>query len=149
MKEGVNECTSRPWKEAFTFKGGTSLSKCYGLIKRFSEDIDLILDWRVLGYGLNEPWKQRSNTKHGRHPLPRQLLLMLRKRIRRFFQSLIRQSLLLPRRELSGKKRPSCIMRQIVLRICPCREDTPVIILTFIALHILTSKNLRIAILRF
>lgn len=54
---------SCPWKEAFTFKGGTSLSKCYGLIKRFSEDIDLILDWRVLGYGLNEPWKQRSNTK--------------------------------------------------------------------------------------
>lgn len=52
-----------PWKEAFTFKGGTSLSKCYGLIKRFSEDIDLILDWRILGYGLNEPWEQRSNTK--------------------------------------------------------------------------------------
>ncbi len=54
---------SCPWKKAFTFKGGTSLSKCYGLIKRFSEDIDLILDWRVLGYGLNEPWEQRSNTK--------------------------------------------------------------------------------------
>ena len=51
---------SCPWKEAFTFKGGTSLSKCYGLIKRFSEDIDLVLDWRVLGYGLNEPWEQRS-----------------------------------------------------------------------------------------
>lgn len=31
------------------FKGGTSLSKVYGLIERFSEDIDLILDWRVLG----------------------------------------------------------------------------------------------------
>jgi len=30
------------------FKGGTSLSKAYGLIERFSEDIDLILDWRVL-----------------------------------------------------------------------------------------------------
>lgn len=52
-----------PWKEALTFKGGTSLSKCYGLIKRFSEDIDLILDWRVLGYALNEPWEVRSNTK--------------------------------------------------------------------------------------
>jgi len=51
------------WKDAFTFKGGTSLSKCYGLIKRFSEDIDLILDWRVLGYGINEPWEARSNTK--------------------------------------------------------------------------------------
>ncbi len=31
------------------FKGGTSLSKVYRLIERFSEDIDLILDWRVLG----------------------------------------------------------------------------------------------------
>lgn len=27
-----------------TFKGGTSLSKCYGLIERFSEDIDLVID---------------------------------------------------------------------------------------------------------
>ena len=32
------------WKTNFTFKGGTSLSKCYHLIQRFSEDIDLILD---------------------------------------------------------------------------------------------------------
>lgn len=30
------------------FKGGTSLSKVYGLIERFSEDIDLILDWQQL-----------------------------------------------------------------------------------------------------
>lgn len=30
------------------FKGGTSLSKVYRLIERFSEDIDLILDWRVV-----------------------------------------------------------------------------------------------------
>ena len=51
------------YKDAFTFKGGTSLSKCFGLIKRFSEDIDLILDWRILGYGLNEPWEERSNSK--------------------------------------------------------------------------------------
>ena len=33
------------------FKGGTTLSKVYGLIDRFSEDIDLVLDWRLLGYG--------------------------------------------------------------------------------------------------
>lgn len=51
------------WKEYLTFKGGTSLSKCYGLIKRFSEDIDLILDWRVLGYEDKDPWVERSNTK--------------------------------------------------------------------------------------
>ena len=51
------------WKDNLAFKGGTSLSKAYGLIERFSEDIDLILDWRVLGYGVNEPWEARSNTK--------------------------------------------------------------------------------------
>lgn len=51
------------WKDNIAFKGGTSLSKAYGLIERFSEDIDLILDWRVLGYGKDEPWEERSNTK--------------------------------------------------------------------------------------
>lgn len=51
------------WKYALTFKGGTSLSKCFNIIQRFSEDIDLILDWRAIGYGINEPWEERSNTK--------------------------------------------------------------------------------------
>ena len=51
------------WKNSIAFKGGTCLSKVYHLIERFSEDIDLILDWRVLGYLANEPWQQRSNTK--------------------------------------------------------------------------------------
>jgi predicted nucleotidyltransferase component of viral defense system len=34
-----------------TFKGGTSLSKAWGLIERFSEDIDLVIDRDFLGYG--------------------------------------------------------------------------------------------------
>lgn len=34
-----------PLKKTLIFKGGTCLSKVYGLIKRFSEDIDLILNW--------------------------------------------------------------------------------------------------------
>ena len=51
------------WKQAFAFKGGTSLSKVYGLIDRFSEDIDLILDWRTVGYSYHEPWEERSNTQ--------------------------------------------------------------------------------------
>ena len=55
-----HEC---PWKDALTFKGGTSLSKAFALIQRFSEDIDLILDWQVLGYAVDEPWRERSNTK--------------------------------------------------------------------------------------
>ena len=52
-----------PWKDSITFKGGTSLSKAFHLISRFSEDIDLILDWRVLGYKKDQPWEKRSNTK--------------------------------------------------------------------------------------
>lgn len=55
-----NKCK---WKNNLAFKGGTSLSKSFGLIKRFSEDIDLILDWRILGYGDDEPWDERSYTK--------------------------------------------------------------------------------------
>ena len=46
------------------FKGGTTLSKCFGLIERFSEDIDLILDWRVLTD--EDPYADRSNTQQDR-----------------------------------------------------------------------------------
>lgn len=35
--------------ESMVFKGGTSLSKAFGLIERFSEDIDLILTWATPG----------------------------------------------------------------------------------------------------
>ncbi|MBC8405250.1 MAG: nucleotidyl transferase AbiEii/AbiGii toxin family protein [Planctomycetes bacterium] len=44
-----------------TFKGGTSLSKVFGLIERFSEDVDLVLNWSVLGVG--DPEVSRSKTK--------------------------------------------------------------------------------------
>ena len=33
------------------FKGGTSLSKAFGLIERFSEDVDLSFDRSGLGFG--------------------------------------------------------------------------------------------------
>ena len=39
------------WAEHLVFKGGTSLSKSWGLIERFSEDIDLVLDRSILGFG--------------------------------------------------------------------------------------------------
>ena len=57
------------FKDSIIFKGGTSLSKAFGLIERFSEDVDLILDWRLIGYGLNEPWEERSNTKQDKFKL--------------------------------------------------------------------------------
>jgi predicted nucleotidyltransferase component of viral defense system len=37
--------------EHLTFKGGTSLSKAWKLIERFSEDIDLVVGKEVLGFG--------------------------------------------------------------------------------------------------
>ena len=52
-----------PWKEHLAFKGGTSLSKCFNLIHRFSEDIDLILDWRLVGCEKDEPWAERSRNQ--------------------------------------------------------------------------------------
>lgn len=38
------------WSDALVFKGGTSLSKAWKIIERFSEDIDLVLDRSVLGF---------------------------------------------------------------------------------------------------
>lgn len=37
--------------EHLTFKGGTSLSKAWKIIRRFSEDIDLVVDKDALGFG--------------------------------------------------------------------------------------------------
>jgi hypothetical protein len=38
------------WGEYLTFKGGTSLAKCWRLISRFSEDIDVVIDREYLGF---------------------------------------------------------------------------------------------------
>ena len=61
--------TDQDYRNRFVFKGGTSLSKVYRAIHRFSEDIDLILDWRLLGYGLSggeEDLILQSRTKQDR-----------------------------------------------------------------------------------
>lgn len=46
------------------FKGGTSLSKAFDLIGRFSEDIDLILDWRVVTQ--DDPQQARSKSQQAK-----------------------------------------------------------------------------------
>jgi predicted nucleotidyltransferase component of viral defense system len=55
-------------KARLIFKGGTTLSKVFGLIERFSEDIDLVLDWRLLGLGEGheDPYQERSRTQRDR-----------------------------------------------------------------------------------
>lgn len=42
------------YREYIIFKGGTSLSKCWNLIERFSEDIDIALDSRAFGVEYSE-----------------------------------------------------------------------------------------------
>lgn len=44
----LNALFSAPFASDLTFKGGTSLSKAYGVITRFSEDVDLTYDIRKL-----------------------------------------------------------------------------------------------------
>lgn len=39
-----------PYAENFSFKGGTSLSKCWNLIDRFSEDVDIAINREFFGF---------------------------------------------------------------------------------------------------
>ena len=42
---------SLPYAQHASFKGGTSLSKCWNLIRRMSEDVDITIDREFLGFG--------------------------------------------------------------------------------------------------
>lgn len=44
-----------PGRKSMAFKGGTSLSKVHGVIKRFSEDVDITVDFRELGCQYSVP----------------------------------------------------------------------------------------------
>jgi len=46
----LNIIFSLPYANQIVFKGGTSLSKAWNLIERFSEDIDLVIDRKHLGF---------------------------------------------------------------------------------------------------
>ena len=42
---------SLPYAQHASFKGGTNLSKCWNLIRRMSEDVDVAIDREFLGFG--------------------------------------------------------------------------------------------------
>ena len=54
---------SLPYADALVFKGGTSLSKGWNLIERFSEDIDLAIDRKFLGFGEELNKSQRTKLR--------------------------------------------------------------------------------------
>jgi len=56
--------STRALEEKLVFKGGTSLSKVFGIIQRFSEDIDLSVDPGWLGFGgENRPDAARTRSQ--------------------------------------------------------------------------------------
>jgi Uncharacterized conserved protein len=63
------------FKGRLLFKGGTSLSKVFGAIARFSEDIDLAVDYTMLGFsGANDPLSPRLSRSKQIALLSRMLL---------------------------------------------------------------------------
>jgi hypothetical protein len=66
------------------FKGGTSLSKVFGVIERFSEDVDLSFDRAGLGFGgENDPLNARTGKKrkHGLEALTETCQRVIRERL--------------------------------------------------------------------
>ena len=54
---------SLEYSDNLVFKGGTSLSKGWGLIERFSEDCDLAIDRKYLGFGEELSRKDRTRLR--------------------------------------------------------------------------------------
>mgnify|MGYP000856174849 CR=1 FL=1 len=60
----LKQLFSSPLKDIIIFKGGTSLAKIFHLIHRFSEDIDLVLNWKDNPVG--DPLAQRGYTSQAK-----------------------------------------------------------------------------------
>lgn len=58
VTEILNILFSLPYADKMVFKGGTSLSKVWGIIRRFSEDIDIAIDRSMFGIEGNVTKKQ-------------------------------------------------------------------------------------------
>jgi len=68
------------WSDHLTFKGGTSLSKVWNLIQRFSEDIDLTISRDFLGYaGETDP--EGADTRSQRQSRVKRLKKAARDRV--------------------------------------------------------------------
>lgn len=56
--------TKSSYKNFFQFKGGTSLSKAYNIINRFSEDIDIVLSQEAIEVDLDEVYNQSKTQRN-------------------------------------------------------------------------------------
>jgi hypothetical protein len=89
------------FKNAVVFKGGTSLSKVFGAIQRFSEDIDLSLAPAFLGIAEDEVERAGSRTQRDR------------------WMRRLEESCATAVRERIGKRLPSCMLNTS----CSCGAD--------------------------
>lgn len=76
---------SLPYATAFVFKGGTSLSKGWGLIERFSEDIDLAIDPKYLDFtDISTKSQQTKLRKDSKKFIDGTLVLDIENRLKEF-----------------------------------------------------------------
>ncbi len=109
-----------PLAANLTFKGGTSLSKVYKVIDRFSEDIDLTYDIRklipdLIGEGGELPASRSQAgrwTQAVRHRLPDWISLIVRPAL----QTALTREHLAARLELGGQDNDKLLLHYPVLR---------------------------------
>jgi hypothetical protein len=82
------------------FKGGTSLSKCFNLIRRFSEDIDLAVNFEKLGFTGEKDPRQARLSHSKRQPLLETMLGACRAYVAGTFLETLRDRI----REVLGPK---------------------------------------------
>lgn len=104
-----------------TFKGGTSLSKCYNIIRRFSEDIDVSIERSFLSSIRSiEPDKEKSNKENQRRL--KELQLVCQSKIDKIILPRLKQaitSVLSDKREWKIKLDPKDVDGQTVLFTFP------------------------------
>jgi len=86
------------WRETFVFKGGTALSKVFGIIRRFSEDIDLSVAPATLG--ISEGEINEAGTRRKRDEWMNKLEVDCAKWVEQRFQSELEGTI----RELIGER---------------------------------------------
>ncbi len=120
--------------EHLTFKGGTSLSKAWRLIERFSEDIDIVFDRAFLGFGdvrSPEAAESAKKRKDSLKALRQECSRCIRESLRPSLEAALRESLsvgegwaLYPDPSDEGGQTllfdyPSCWTRDVVSYVAP------------------------------
>ena len=106
------------FREQLVFKGGTSLSKVFGVIKRFSEDIDLSVSPAFLG--IDEEEVERASSRNQRAGRMAQLETACGERVRnRFLPELERIALeVLGERSGGGRGWSIALTTRRIRRLC-------------------------------